>query len=163
MESDDAGERFWRQSHGREKAAVKLAGAEVDGLGDLVHADGASRAFNESDGARDGGIRETSSRLHFQGDKVAGEFIGREVEKGPGGRRANAHAVGEHGARWLDMKRAGELTGDKTFGLIFGAGRVVHNEFHAAIGENRLDLGGLPFERPQTFDPWGEMGWRRLL
>ena len=66
-------------------------------------------------------------------------------------------------SRGLDVKRPGELTGDKAFGLILGAGRVMHNEFHAAVRENRLDLASFPFERPQTFDPWGEMGGRRLL
>ena len=50
-----------------------------------------------------------------------------DVEEGTGGRRANPHAMGEHGACGLDMKRPDELTGDKAFGLILGAGRMMHN------------------------------------
>ena len=48
-----------------------------------------------------------------------------DVEEDTGGRRANPRAVGEHGAGGLDVNRPGELTGDKAFGLIFLAGRVV--------------------------------------
>lgn len=105
LETHNASEGFWLQADGGEEAAVKLAGAEVDGLGKLIHAGGAGGLLNEDYGPGDGGVRDVGGGLDVQRGEMPGEFIGGNAQKCAGGGRAEADSAGGHGTGGMEVKR----------------------------------------------------------